>query len=168
MRAAWLVIFLVGTPCFVVQGKAQSMPANPPNQPVDSIQLVSVKTESGQPIRRGQSVPMVVSLRYTLSSLDSAVISVSTAQFRDPQHCVGNGELVDAREIVVYRGSGVVSIPITWSGDTGEHSKGRVFGRGSLSFTSMFWDYSFNGQGLGAQRWRLGIFAFYNDYCVAF
>ena len=76
--------------------------------------------------------------------------------------------MVDAREILVYRGSGTVSIPITWSGDTGEHSKGRVFGSGSLSFMGMFWESNSDGTGPSFNRVRFGTFSFYRNYCVAF
>lgn len=171
MRTACLVMFSVVALCFAAPGKAQSRPANPANQPGDSITLVSVETEetgAGQTVQRGHRVAMIVTVRYTLASHDSAVLSISTAQFHDPQHCTGDGELVDAQERVVYRGSGTVSIPITWSGDTGEHSKGRIFGSGSLSFMGMFW-VNYNGKSRPRlQSARFGLFDFYNDYCVAF
>jgi hypothetical protein len=168
MRAAWLVLFLVATVGLVAQGKAQSNPANPPALRGDTIQLVSVETVNGGPVRRGQPVPMVVSIRYTLASHDDAVLSISTAQFRDPKHCAGREELVTASEMVVNRGSGVVSIPITWPGDTGEQSKGHVYGSGSLSFMGMFW-VNYNGHTMpDPASSRFGTFAFYHDYCAAF
>lgn len=174
MRVARLVTFFVIALCFVAAGKAQTTTATPAtpttsattaSQPVDSIQFVSVKTKNDVPIQRGKPIGMEVTVRYTLVSQKSAKLSISVAQFRDLQHCnTGSGELVTAHEIVAHRGSKTVTIPVSWPGDTGKKSNGRVLGHGSLSFMGMFW--SVNGP--TTARDRYGIYPFYSDYCAQF
>jgi hypothetical protein len=135
----------------------------------DSISFVAARTLDGRPVQRGGPVPMEVTLRYNLESHDSAILSLSTAQFRNPNRCEGgSGELVDAEQRVVQRGSGFITINITWSGDTGEHSKGRIYHTGSLSFMGMFWKDVGGGRGPANQWQRYGLYDFYNDYCVTF
>lgn len=170
MRAAWLVIFLMITLSFAAQGKAQTTPVTPTttvSQPVDSIQFVSVKTKHDVPIQRGKPIDMKVTVHYTLVSQKSAKLSISTAQYRDP-HCTGNGELVTAQEMVVHRGSKTVTIPITWPGDTGMKSKGRVYGSGALSFTAILWNDNGGGFLPTTPREQYGVYPFSNDYCAAF
>jgi hypothetical protein len=106
---------------------------------------------------------MVVTVAYTLASAESASLSLSTAQFHNVSSCSGSGELVDAVTYIVKRGSGTLDLPITWSGDTGEHSKGRIFGTGSLSFSMGFWEV--NGQ---PYPHRIDLFNAYANTCMAF
>ena len=138
------------------------------NLPGDSITFVSVVTESGGPIQRGRPVPLVVTLRYTLASHDKALLSLSTAQFRNQSCQVGGGELVDAEQRLVEKGSGTLTIHITWSGDTGEHTRGRILGQGSLSFMGMFWREQNGGRGPVGSWERFGLFGFYSDTCNPF
>ena len=151
-------------PGLPIQAVARTAPM--PNG-YDQIKFISARTESGYTVERGKPVPMVVTLAYTLASRDKAILSLSSAQFRDAYHCAGGGELVDAVEREVQKGSGTITIHIVWSGDTGEHSKGRIFGRGSLSFMAMFWEDKNTGDGPNRGE-RFGLFSLYQDYCAAF
>lgn len=134
----------------------------------DAVDLISAATESGQPLRRGQPTPLVVTLTYNLISHDSAILTLSTAQFRDPSTCGGSDELVDAEERLVKRGSGTVTLHITWSGDTGEKTRGRVFGRGMLGFRASFWKAINGGRGLANEWETFGNFPLGSRYCAAF
>jgi hypothetical protein len=145
---------------------AVQRPAPMPSE-YDQIKLISVRTESGYPVERGKPVPMVVTLAYTLASRDKAILSLSSAQFYDADHCVKAGYLIDAVEREVQKGSGTIAIHIIWSGDTGEHSKGRIFGHGWLSFMAMFWENNDTGDGPNRGE-RFGLFSLYQDYCAAF
>jgi hypothetical protein len=171
MRAAWSVVFSAIVFCMVTPGKGQTTTATPAalaSPPVDSIQFVSVKTKHDVPIARGKPIDMEVTVRYTLVSQKSAKLSLSTAQFPHSQHCTGSSSLVTAQEIVVHRGSKTVTIPITWPGDSGEKSKGRVQGSGWLSFTGMLWKDNGGGFLPTTARERYGIYDFFNDFCAEF
>jgi len=149
------VLFLAITPSLTAQSG-------------DSIAFVSARTLDGAPVKRGAPVPMEVTLRYNLQSHDSAILSLSTAQFRNPEACIASGELVDAAHRVVQRGNGYLTLNIAWSGDTGEHSDGRIYREGSLSFMGMFWKNGGGGLGPANSRERYGVYDFYKDYCVRF
>ena len=139
----------------LAQVRQQSLPG-------DAIQLVSVNTESGEAIERGHPIPLVVTLSYTLSSHAESILSLSTAQFQNSK-CTGPGELIDAERRLVKRGSGKLMIHITWSGDTGENSKGRVYGQGSISFMGMLWE-SVEGH----RGHRFGMFDLNGQTCQTF
>jgi len=105
---------------------------------------------------------MIITLAYSLTSQDNAILSLSTAQFRNDE-CADAGELVDPEQRLVKRGSGTLTIHLTWSGDTGEHTRGRIFGHGSLSFTGMFWESRDGRRGP-----RFGIYDSYKNSCSSF
>jgi len=173
MRAAWLAILSVVTLSFVAAGKAQTTgatpttPAPPASQPVDSVQFVSVKTKNDAPIQRGKPMDMKVTVHYTLVSQKSAKLSIGTAQYRDP-HCKGNGDTPTSAERVVHRGSKTVTFSLTWPGDTGMKSKGRVYSSGALSFTAILWNDNGGGFLPTTPREQYGVYPFSNDYSAQF
>jgi hypothetical protein len=131
----------------------------------DSVQLASVSPGLGTPVKRGQPFPFEILVDYNLTSADSAIMSVSVAQLpASAVNCHGSGgELSDAVELPIVRGKHQVKMTLTWSGDTGAATKGRVYGRGFLTFVPMFWS---NVNGRRGQR--LNFFGLSSGYCYAF
>jgi hypothetical protein len=176
MRAAWLVIFLMITLCFVAAGKAQLMSAEQTaqttaetaaSQPEDSVEFISVKTKDDAPIQRGKLIDMKVTVHYTLVSVKSAKLSLGIAQFHDSR-CKVNGDTPTSAEKLIHKGSKTVTFSVTWPGDTGMKSKGRVIGSGSLSFTAILWNDNGGGFLPTTPREQYGVYPFSNDYCAAF
>jgi hypothetical protein len=102
---------------------------------------------------------------YNLVSADAAILSISTAQLRSsPAGCAGGvSELVVAVEIPIVRGKHQVVARLTWSGDTGSVTKGRIYRAGYLSFSPMFW-----AGNNGARGVRLYYFWTYAEDCYQF
>jgi hypothetical protein len=140
-------------------------PTLAPSPDADSIELVDVSPRPGTHLNRGKPLPFDVSLDYNLVSADVAILSLSTAQFNAGMGgCRGSGgELVDAVQVPVQRGRHQQKVSITWSGDTGIASKGRVYGAGFLGFAPMFW-----ASNNGARRERIKFFGVNPDVCYQF
>jgi hypothetical protein len=130
----------------------------------DSVVIDSATPAPGTNLKRGAPIPFDLVVTYNLVSADSAILSISTAQLRaSPAMCSGNGELSDAVEVPIQRGKHAGKVHVTWSGDTGLSTKGRVYGSGFVAFTPMFWA-SENGH----RRNRIGTFPVDTRYCYAF
>ncbi len=113
---------------------------------------------------RGQPVTFNINLSYNLTSGDTAILSISTAQFRSStEQCAGGGELTDAVQVPIVRGRHQAQVSLVWSGDTGASTKGRIFGSGFVSFLPMFW---VNNN--GARGERTNLFGTYTEYCYQF
>jgi hypothetical protein len=141
-------------------------PASPPeaiDPNVDSVQFNAVNPPPGTHLQRGNLVPFNIDLTYNLVSADTAILSVSTAQIRSTSGCSGSGELVDAIEVPISRGTHKTRLTLTWSGDTGLKSKGRIYGQGSLGFDPMFW-----ASNNGSRGERLKYFGINTNYCYSF
>lgn len=109
-----------------------------PMNPNDSVELLSAMPQPGTNLERGRPLRFDIRLAYNFVSADAAILSVSTAQFRS--RCNGTqGELVDAVEVPIQNGRHIIQISLTWSGDTGRATKGRIFGQGFLAFSPAFW-----------------------------
>ena len=155
-------------------GPAQSSAPPPPppaaspgpvDASVDSVQLGAVSPIPGTHLTRGQPLRFDIDLTYNLVSADTAILSLSTAQFMSSMGgCNGSGgELVDAIEVPISRGRHQAKVSLTWSGDTGQKSKGRVFGQGYVGFAPMFWTSN-----NGSRAERLKYFGISQDYCYPF
>ncbi len=114
-----------------------------PPSPQDSITLVSAVAgphHAQTELERGKLQRFDVTIRYTLVTRQRAKLSLSLTQFRNPDSCVVSpAEHVDSDEIDIQRGTNTVTLPITWPGDTGFRTKGRIFGYGSVSFAAALW-----------------------------
>ncbi len=130
----------------------------------NSVALNSVEPISGTYLKRGQPVTFNINLSYNLTSADTAILSISTAQFRSStEQCAGGGELTDAVQVPIVRGRHQAQVSLVWSGDTGASTKGRIFGSGFVSFLPMFW---VNNN--GARGERTNLFGTYTEYCYQF
>lgn len=130
----------------------------------NSLAFDTVEPTAGAYLKRGQQVTFNIELSYNLVSADSAILSVSTAQFHDsPLRCGGSGELTDAVEIPIVHGKHQTQVHLTWSGDTGASTGGRTFGSGYLSFMPMFW-----ASNNGVRGERINLFGTYSEYCYQF
>ena len=157
-------------PDVIAANKPEPKPT--PNAPIahivdastNSVALNSVEPVSGTYMKRGQPVTFNINLSYNLASADTAILSVSTAQFpSSTARCSGGGELTDAVQLPIVRGSHQAQVRLVWSGDTGASTKGRVFGSGFVSFLPMFWANS-----NGARGERINLFGTYTEYCYQF
>jgi len=116
--------------------------ATTPDLLADSIALIQVKQVHGDALQRGSPVDMLVELRYTLAARDRAFLTLSLEQFPIRETCASSLEGGSVavvltpvmKEIPIVRGTHALEIPITWPGDTGEGTNGRVFGAGTISF----------------------------------
>jgi len=170
MRAARLVMFTVIMVGTVATGKGQATQAttaSAASQAVDSVEFVSVKTKNDAPIQRGKPIDMKVTVHYTLVSVKSAKLSIGAAEFHDP-HCKVSGSTPTSAEMVIHKGSKTETFSLTWPGDTGMKSKGRVMGSGSLSFTAILWNDNGGGFLPTTPRVQYGVYPFSNDYCATF
>jgi hypothetical protein len=134
------------------------------NNSTDSVALTSVQPPPGTYLKTGQPVPFNINVSYNMVSADSAILSISTVQVRtSTANCSGGGELVDAVEVPITRGRHQIVTQLTWSGDTGSATRGRIYGSGYLSFSPMFW-----ASNNGARSARLDYFGTYAEYCYQF
>lgn len=147
-----------------------SQPATAAGTPVpkpetgDFIRLTQLTPKLGTHLNRGQEIPFAIDLVYNLESAESALLSISTAQYyASGGGCQGNGELVDAIEVPVVRGKHQITASLNWSGDTGLKSKGRIFYQGYLGFSPMFWATS-----NGSRGERIKAFGTDPNFCYAF
>jgi len=130
----------------------------------NSVAFNSVEPASGTYLKRGQPVAFNINVSYNLTSVDSAILSISSAQFPSSDaRCSGGGELTDAVQLPIVRGSHSAQVRLVWSGDTGASTKGRVFGSGFVSFLPMFW-----ANNNGTRGERTNLFGTYAEYCYQF
>ena len=144
---------------------APSVMTSAATEATDSVELVAVSPKPGTHLGRGQPLPFGIAVTYNLVSADVAILSLSTAQFPASMGaCSGSGgELVDAIQVPIQRGRHEVKVSLTWSGDTGRASKGRVFGQGYIGFAPMFW-----ANNNGSRGERLKFFGINPDFCYPF
>jgi hypothetical protein len=106
----------------------------------DSLVLRSVRAVNNPTLLRGKPATLVATIQYTLVSQDNAVLETNLNQFRSANTCSrdieGMVRLVPVSRIPISRGTHVAEVPLIWPGDTGEGTKGQVFGIGSLSIES--------------------------------
>lgn len=156
----------------VAPNEAPAIPAPASTRPIhvvdpstDSVALDSITPRPGTYLKRGRPITFNMDASYNLASADSAILSISTVQLRtSAAGCRGgSGELVDAVEVPIVRGKHQVQVRLTWSGDTGSATKGRIYGNGYLSFSPMFW-----ASNNGARGARLDFFGTYSEDCFQF
>jgi hypothetical protein len=152
------------------QAPPSSTPQKPPTQShtlnpaANSVVLLSASPASGTYLKRGTPIPFNIVVDYNLVSADSAILSISSAQMSSSSAgCAGGGELSDAVEVPIQRGTHRTSAKLIWSGDTGLATKGRIYGSGYVSFIPMFWA-SNNGQ----RTQRIASFDVYKEFCYRF
>jgi len=112
------------------------------DQNADSIALVNVRVAHSDSLQRGRAAELIVTLQYTLAARDQAFLKLSLDQFSNRESCVisSDGKRAPAfqmaaeKEVSVVRGTHTLVIPITWPGDTGEGTGGRIFAAGAISF----------------------------------
>jgi hypothetical protein len=128
-------------------------------QGTDSVAIVSALPANGTVIKRGAPFNFSLAVQYELSSAPTGILSISVGEARGS--CSSDGELSDAVQVPILRGKHTTNLQLTWSGDTGLATKGRVYGSGFLRFTPMFWQ---NQKGLRGER----IKQFPASYCYRF
>jgi hypothetical protein len=136
----------------------------------DSVRIVSISPPAGTALARGTPLRFRFVVHYELTSRRSAILSLSLEQLRsrasgcksDPsdRH---SGELVTAVNIPVRKGSRDIETSITWPGDTGKGTSGRIYGSGYVTFVPMYWE---NRDGARGDRFR--ILEETADYCYTF
>jgi hypothetical protein len=144
---------------------ASAPPVHAVDTSTDSVALDSITPKPGTYLKRGRPITFNIDASYNLGSADSAILSISTVQLRtSAAGCrAGSGELVDAVEVPIVRGTHQVQVRLTWSGDTGSATKGRIYGSGYLSFSPVFW-----ASNNGARGARLDFFGTYSEDCYQF
>lgn len=148
-----------------VSGASPAIPPHVVNDSLDSVALTSVQPPPGTYLKSGQPVTFNLGVSYNLATAESAILSISTVQIRTSgAGCNGqDDELVDAVEIPIVHGKHEAKVRLTWSGDTGAATKGRIYGQGYLSFSPMFW-----ASNNGARGARLDYFGTYAEHCYPF
>jgi hypothetical protein len=144
-------------------GGTMASPRSAPKE--DFVRIVSTTPTPGSRLQRGQRVPIDVILDYTLVSADRAILSLSIAEIpASSAGCNGaGGELSDAAEVPIQQGTHRTQITVTWSGDTGAATRGRIYGAGSLGLLAMFWV-----DNNGTRGDRIKIFPKDQIYCYSF
>jgi hypothetical protein len=108
----------------------------------DSITLISVRQVPETALQHGKSTQLIATIRYTLSMIDHAHLTVNLDQFSSHDTCTSSDEdaanraviqLPPEKAIPIMQGTHTVEIHITWPGDTGEGTNGRTFGAGAIS-----------------------------------
>jgi hypothetical protein len=87
----------------------------------DSITLVSVSQVEGTDLEAGVPANFLVRLEYSLTTYDSALLSVGLEQFENPESCSsGPGEILPSRDsmqtLPISRGTHSVALTLTWEG----------------------------------------------------
>ena len=103
----------------------------------DSVSFRSAHAVSNPSFQRGQQTKIMVTLQYTLTSQDSALLEINLDQFPSVSTCskdvVGMIRLLPTSRVRIERGSHVIQVPLNWPGDTGEGAGGTISGKGTLS-----------------------------------
>jgi|KBSMisStaDraftv2_1062788.scaffolds.fasta_scaffold55544_2 hypothetical protein len=141
------------------------LPAGVLRKDQDSVQILDIVPPPQSYVHRGQPQTFHLKVAYSLQSADIAILSLSVAEFRDSEAgCSGRqGELSDATELEIMRGTHTVDVALDWSGDTGKATKGRVFGKGYLGVVPMFWHSE-----SGHRTDRIRVFEGYDGVCIRF
>jgi hypothetical protein len=132
--------------------------------PADTVTIVSATPSPGTKLPRGSPVSIDIDLEYTLASLDAAHLVVSVGEIKaTPPNCskAAGGELSDAAGIDIQRGTAQIKLTVVWSGDTGQATKGRVYGTGYIAFFPSIWTAV-------SHRTRFKYFGMAPGYCYPF
>ena len=109
----------------------------------DAVRINPQSPPPNTPLVRGGPVQFRLSVEYTLESANSAIMSISVAQIPSSaggcEQNGGGGELVTAVDVPIWRGRHTLETSVTWPGDTGVDTNGRVVGSGWVAFVPMFW-----------------------------
>lgn len=114
----------------------------------DSIQIVTMQPVDGETLQRGKPIRLIVRVAYSLTSRETAILSLGLDQFPDKTSCVpSEGDLdhggtvatVAEARVPIQRGSYVVEVPIVWPGDTGVGAQGKIFNQGTISLHASMW-----------------------------
>ena len=132
--------------------------------PADTVTIVNATPGPGTKLPRGSPVSIALDVEYTLASLDAARLVVSVGELRaTPPNCskAASGELSDAAGIDIQRGTNQIKLTVVWSGDTGQATKGRVYGTGYIAFFPSIWTAV-------SPRTRFKYFGMAPGYCYPF
>ena len=124
MRLALVLALLWSAPSPLLSGAQDSnqQPAGDPN--ADSFQIVSVSPSVGTPLQ-GNHAEFRARVRYTLDSMDQAILLVFAERFRNtPEGCnaPAGHQSEGSSATLVKKGTGEMEVTLTWYGSAGPRS----------------------------------------------
>jgi len=132
--------------------------------PADTLTIVNATPGPGTKLPRGSPISITIEVEYTLASLDAARLVVSIGEIKATSpNCSGatSAEFSDAAAIDIQRGTNRTELTVVWSGDTGQATKGRVYGIGFIAFFPSIWTAA-------SPRTRFKYFGMAPGYCYPF
>jgi hypothetical protein len=132
------------------------------NLPGDSVNFISASTDAGGAIGQEMPMPIVVTVAYRLNSHKSAFLRLNGVQFEGRGECNRGGQFVGGEEKQVKRGSGTLTIRLTWP------SRHKIFyDQGAFSLIATFSEKGQNTSAIGPMT-RFGVFDFFQSFCATF
>lgn len=101
----------------------------------DGVMILKASPPSGSHLKQGELVQFSIAVRYRLTSLEKATLSIGLAEYPHASACGGPGNTPVAGQAPISRGENTVEIPIEWNVGV---SKG-VVTDGSVGYTASFW-----------------------------
>jgi hypothetical protein len=133
----FLVVLLVGVGC---HSRRQLRPPMLSPTSGDSVALVSVAQSKGERLEKDVPTELLVTLQYTLSSRDRALLVLDLDQFSNNETCTNSRDLgaqtnrretVATQAIQIASGTHTVQVRVTWPGGKSESNSVRS---GAVSF----------------------------------
>jgi hypothetical protein len=113
----------------VVQG-----PGTLGNDP-DGVVILKASPPSGSTLKQGDLVQFTVLVRYRLTSLEKATLSVGLVEYPHATTCGASGNIPASGNVPIFRGENTVEVPIEWKVGVSKS----VVTDGSIGYTASFW-----------------------------
>ena len=101
----------------------------------EGVMILDALPSSGARLKQGQPTQFTVTVRYRLTSLEKATLSIGLVQYPHTSGCDGQGDIPAAGQAAAFRGEHTVTIPIQWTVGVSK----TVTRNGSIGYTVSFW-----------------------------
>ena len=101
----------------------------------DGVMILKASPPSGTQLKQGEVVQFSVTVRYRLTSLEKATLSLGVVEYPHASACGGEGNIPVAGQAPMVRGENIVEIPIQWNVGVSKS----VVTDGSIGYTASFW-----------------------------
>ena len=99
----------------------------------EGVMILDATPPNGSHLKQGEPTQFTVTVRYRLTSLDKATLSIGLVEF-DATGCSGNGHIPAEGHTPAFRGENTVTIPIQWTVGVSK----TVSTKGSIGYTASF------------------------------
>jgi hypothetical protein len=123
------------------QASPTPRPANPSPQATslgdgpEGFMIEEASPPSGAHLKQGQPTQFTVKVRYRLTTLENATLSVGIAEYPYASGCDKSGNIPASVEVAASRGEHTVTIPIQWTVGVGK----QIIKSGSIGYEASFY-----------------------------